>query len=145
MLLVNGSRFPERGNMDINQYGCGSKLTMRGYASFGPRFQLPGFHFGTGFLSHSHMSFATTPRGLRSAAFTAAPCAGSQWPEQRPRLRGTVRGACRARRRRVRSPSSEKRGGRSNLGHLGAKKESLRPSRIDLFSSSGLIVGTHLH
>ena len=35
--------------------GCGSKLNRRGYAGFGPCFHLPGFHFGTGFLSHSHM------------------------------------------------------------------------------------------
>ena len=27
----------------------------RGYAGFGPCFHLPGFHFGTGFLSHSHI------------------------------------------------------------------------------------------
>ena len=32
--------------------GCGSKLNRRGYAGFGPCFHLPGFHFGTGFLSH---------------------------------------------------------------------------------------------
>ena len=36
--------------------GCGSKLNKRGYAGFGPCFHLPGFHFGTGFLSHSHMA-----------------------------------------------------------------------------------------
>ena len=36
-------------------YGCGSKLNRRGYAGFGPCFHLPGFHFGTGFLSHSHI------------------------------------------------------------------------------------------
>ena len=39
-------------------YGCGSKLTRRGYASFGSCFHLPGFHFGTGFLSHTHMAMA---------------------------------------------------------------------------------------
>ena len=32
--------------------GCGSKLNRRGYAGFGPCFHLPGFHVGTGFLSH---------------------------------------------------------------------------------------------
>ena len=32
--------------------GCGSKLNRRGYAGFGPCFHSPGFHFGTGFLSH---------------------------------------------------------------------------------------------
>ena len=37
-------------------HGCGSKLNRRGYASVGPCFHLPGFHFGTGFLSLSHMS-----------------------------------------------------------------------------------------
>ena len=35
--------------------GCGSKLNRRGYAGFGPCFHLPGFHFGTGFLSHSQL------------------------------------------------------------------------------------------
>ena len=36
--------------------GCGSKLNRRGYYSgFGPCFHLPGFHFGTGFLSHGHV------------------------------------------------------------------------------------------
>ena len=35
-------------------YGCGSKLNRRGYAGVGPCFHLPGFHFGTGFVSHSH-------------------------------------------------------------------------------------------
>ena len=34
--------------------GCGSKLNSGDYAGFGPCFHLPGFHFGTGFLSHSH-------------------------------------------------------------------------------------------
>ena len=37
-------------------FGCGSKFTRRGYAGFGPCFHLPGFHFGTGFLSHSHLA-----------------------------------------------------------------------------------------
>ena len=36
--------------------GCGSKLNRRGYAGFGSCFHLPGFHFGTGFLSHSQMA-----------------------------------------------------------------------------------------
>ena len=36
---------------------CGSILNRRGYAGFGPCFHLPGFHFGTGFLSHSHVSW----------------------------------------------------------------------------------------
>ena len=38
-------------------FGCGSKLTRRGYAGFGPCF-LPltrATHFGTGFLSHDHL------------------------------------------------------------------------------------------
>ena len=35
-------------------YGCGSKLNRRGCAGFGPCFHFPGFHLGTGFLSHSH-------------------------------------------------------------------------------------------
>ena len=35
--------------------GWGSKLNSRGYAGVGPCFRLPGFHFGTGFLSHSQM------------------------------------------------------------------------------------------
>ena len=46
-------------------YGCGSKLTRRGYAGFGPCFHLPGFHCGTGFLSHSHILYfedTTAPR-----------------------------------------------------------------------------------
>ena len=37
---------------------CGSKLNRRGYAGFGPCFHLPGFHFGTGLLSRSHMMFS---------------------------------------------------------------------------------------
>ena len=37
-------------------HGCGSKLNRRGYAGIGPCFHLPGFRFGTGFLSPSHMS-----------------------------------------------------------------------------------------
>ena len=32
------------------------KIKQRGYAGVGPCFHLPGFHFGTGFLSHRHMS-----------------------------------------------------------------------------------------
>ena len=35
--------------------GCCSKLNRRGCTGFGPCFHLPGFHFGTGFLSHSHL------------------------------------------------------------------------------------------
>ena len=42
--------------------GCGSKLTRRGYAGFGPCFHLPGFHFGTGFLSHGHAARVPTTR-----------------------------------------------------------------------------------
>ena len=38
-------------------FGCGSQLNRRGYAGFGPWFHLPGFHFCTGFLSHSHLVF----------------------------------------------------------------------------------------
>ena len=33
-------------------FGCGSKLNRRVYAGF---LHLPGFHFGTGLLSHSHL------------------------------------------------------------------------------------------
>ena len=48
-------------------YGCGSKLTRRGYAGFGSCFHLPGFHFGTGFLSHSHIRHQwASSRGSRS-------------------------------------------------------------------------------
>ena len=36
-------------------HGCGSKFNRRVYAGFGPCFHLPEFHFGTGFLSHTHM------------------------------------------------------------------------------------------
>ena len=43
------------GNFPI---GCGSRLNRRGYAGFGPCFHLPGFHFGTGCLSHSHSWWA---------------------------------------------------------------------------------------
>ena len=47
--------------------GRGSKLNRRGYAGVGPCFHVPGFHFGTGFLSHSQMrlvvSLFTKPRG----------------------------------------------------------------------------------
>ena len=45
-----------RPSVDMGEpFGCGSKFNRRGYADFGPCFHLPGFHFGTGFLSHSHM------------------------------------------------------------------------------------------
>ena len=37
----------------------GSKLNRRRYAGFGPCFHLPGFHFGTGCLSHSHICMHT--------------------------------------------------------------------------------------
>ena len=46
-----------QGNRGIRVYGCGSKLNRTGYAGFGLCFHLPGFHFGTGFLSHSHIHF----------------------------------------------------------------------------------------
>ena len=55
-------------------YGCGSKLNRRGYAGCGPCFYLPGFHFGTGFLSHSRMPPNLDPakipmcRGLSSTS-----------------------------------------------------------------------------
>ena len=39
--------------------GCGSKLNSRGYAGVGPCFHLPGFHFGTGFWSHSQITKPT--------------------------------------------------------------------------------------
>ena len=37
-----------RCSLGLHPFGCGSKLNRRGYAGFGPRFHLPGFHFGTG-------------------------------------------------------------------------------------------------
>ena len=46
-------------------YGCGLKLNRRRYAGFGPCFHLPGFHFDTGFLSHSHIGvLAFLPKAL---------------------------------------------------------------------------------
>ena len=39
--------------LDVLEDGCSSKLNRRGYAGFGPCFHLPGFHFGTVFLTHS--------------------------------------------------------------------------------------------
>ena len=39
-----------------NKWVC-SKLNRRGYTGFGLCFHLPGFHFGTSFLSHSQMTF----------------------------------------------------------------------------------------
>ena len=47
----------QRSHKIVNNYpyGCGSKLNRRGYAGVGPCFHLPGFHFGTGCLSHSHI------------------------------------------------------------------------------------------
>ena len=38
--------FAEHGIMAVQPSGCGSKINRRGYAGFGPRFHLPGFHFG---------------------------------------------------------------------------------------------------
>ena len=37
------------------QLGCGSKVISWGNAGFCPCFHLPGFHLGTGFLSHSQL------------------------------------------------------------------------------------------
>ena len=51
-------------------YGCGVKSNRRGYAGFGPRFHLPGFQFGTGFLSHSHNMFSTIPILRMSVGFS---------------------------------------------------------------------------
>ena len=50
--IVLGGEFPyPYSNLSNLEHldGCGSKLTRRGYAGFGPCFHLPGFHFGTGF------------------------------------------------------------------------------------------------
>ena len=48
------------------------KINNRGFAGFGPCFHLPGFHFGTGFLSHSHMLSGQTCCGwLRNPVRTA--------------------------------------------------------------------------
>ena len=44
--------------MVIHRNGRGSKLNRRGYAGFGPCFHLPGFQFGTGFLSHIQISLS---------------------------------------------------------------------------------------
>ena len=54
-----GHEVPTDHRTTICLYGRGSKLTGRGYAGFGPCFHLPGFHFGTGFLSHSHMDVSS--------------------------------------------------------------------------------------
>ena len=43
--------------------GYGSKFTRSRCADFGPCFHLPGFHFGTGFLSHSQMAVVVKNRG----------------------------------------------------------------------------------
>ena len=51
-MINTGSTSPD---CDGHSCGCGSKLNKRGYAGFGPCFHLPGFHFATGFLSHSHV------------------------------------------------------------------------------------------
>ena len=40
---------------DLATPGCGSKSNRRGYTGFGPCFHFPGFHFGTGLLSHSYL------------------------------------------------------------------------------------------
>ena len=50
-------------------HGCGSKLNRRGYAGFGLCFHLPGFHFGAGFLSHSHMCAPFRRSFIRGAHF----------------------------------------------------------------------------
>ena len=52
-LLVLPRRFADE--MRLALYGCGSKFNRRGYG-FGPCVHLPGFHFGAGFLSHSHVA-----------------------------------------------------------------------------------------
>ena len=56
-------------------FGCGSKLNHQGLRSFCPCFHLPGLHFGTGFLSHSHLrpSLAMEPPWQRRS-----PCAGAR-------------------------------------------------------------------
>ena len=54
--------------------GCGSKFNRRGYAGFGPCVHLPGFHFGTGSLSHSQIvdlwSQTVDERGSLSTGFS---------------------------------------------------------------------------
>ena len=54
-----------------NQYGgcqkCGSKLNRRGYAGFSLWFHLPGFHFGTMFLSRSQV-WLIHPFGVSDSA-----------------------------------------------------------------------------
>ena len=47
---------------------CGSKLNRRGYAGFGPHFHLPGFHFGTEFLSHSLLIESRNPTPRKQLA-----------------------------------------------------------------------------
>ena len=44
---------------NIGHMGVAQKNSQRGYAGVGPCFHLPGFHFGTGFLSHSHIDTDT--------------------------------------------------------------------------------------
>ena len=52
----NGATFGWDKGMNLlerKKLGCGSKLNRRGYAGFGPCFDLPEFHFGTSFLQPS--------------------------------------------------------------------------------------------
>ena len=61
-VFVCGIRLADPRNIGmLIRNGCGSKLNRRGYADFGLCFHLPGFHFGTGFLSHSQIKRELTP------------------------------------------------------------------------------------
>ena len=55
--------------------GSGSKLTSQGCAGFGLCFHLPGFHFGTGFLSHTQVRTTAffTEGGGRSTSIGGSP------------------------------------------------------------------------
>ena len=84
------------GPFDQPPYGCVSKLSRRGYAGFGPCFHLPGVPFGTGFLSHSHISsalasFSRCQEGLRRpgrAGSQPHASLGAQNPDHSPALAG---------------------------------------------------------
>ena len=62
------NRKPRCSKEDLNQSNMWLwlKIKQEGQtAGFGPCFHLPGFHFGTGFWSHSHVGTSTCgPRGL---------------------------------------------------------------------------------
>ena len=60
------------------QHGCGSQLNRRSYAGCGPCFHLPGFHFGTGFFSHSHVFSRCWPGLLAGVMHALDGCAPHQ-------------------------------------------------------------------